>query len=275
MKKPQEDYEAFVAKFERKRTSDDCYTPPEVYDIVLGWLGEQVDLVGAQIIRPFWPDTDYKQVEYPDGCVVVDNPPFSIFAEIVRWYLAHGVRFFLFAQHKTIFNLDAPYTRIVCGADVTFENGAVVKTGFVSNLFGDTLAMSAPDLNERLKAAEYKKKPLPPRYSYPSHVLTFSDLARCSVHGVAISIPRSEAAFVRRLDSQRPSGKAIYGSGFLLSDRQAARMEAALLEADRIKVKEAYKRFKAVKFPGELEAHAWAISDREREIIAQLSAGQA
>ena len=265
MKKPQEDYEAFVAKFERKRTSDDCYTPPEVYDIVLGWLGEQVDLRGAQIIRPFWPHTDYKQVEYPDGCVVVDNPPFSIFAEIVRWYLEHGVRFFLFAQHKTIFNLDAPYTRIVCGADVTFENGAAVRTSFASNLFGDTLAMSVPDLYERLTAAARSKNPLP-RYSYPSHVLTFSSLSRCAVHGVAISIPRSEAAFVRRLDSQQASKKAIYGSGFLLSDRQAARMEAALLEADR---------HKAEKAAQEIEAHAWAISDREREIIAQLSAGQA
>ena len=266
MKKPQEDYEAFVAKFERKRTSDDCYTPPEVYDIVLGWLSEQVDLRGAQIIRPFWPDTDYKQVEYPDGCVVVDNPPFSIFAEIVRWYLAHGVRFFLFAHHKTIFGIDAPYTRLVCGADVIYENGAAVRTSFASNLFGDTLAMSAPDLYERLKAAEYKKKPLPPRYSYPAHVLTFSSLSRCAVHGVAISIPRSEAAFVRQLDSQQASKKAIYGSGFLLSDRQAARMEAALLEADR---------HKAEKSAQEIEAHAWAISDREREIIAQLSAGQA
>ena len=79
MKKRQDDYEAFVAKFERKRTSDDCYTPPEVYDIVRGWLGEQVDLAGAQIVRPFWPDTDYREVEYPDGCVVVDNPPFFDF----------------------------------------------------------------------------------------------------------------------------------------------------------------------------------------------------
>ena len=86
MKKRQDDYEAFVAKFERKRTSDDCYTPPEVYDIVRGWLSEQVDLTGAQIVRPFWPDADYKQMEYPPECVVVDNPPFSIFAEIVRWY---------------------------------------------------------------------------------------------------------------------------------------------------------------------------------------------
>ena len=273
MKKSQEDYEAFVAKFERKKTSDDCYTPPEVYDIVRGWLAERVDLTGVQIVRPFWPHTDYKQVEYPAGCVVLDNPPFSRFAEIVRWYLERGVRFFLFAPHKTIFCLDAPYTRLVCGADVIYENGANVTTSFASNLFGDTLAMSVPDLYERLKAAEYKKKPLPPRYRYPSHLLTFSDLARCSAHGVPVSIPRHEAAFVRRLDSQQAAKKAIYGGGFLLSDRQADRMETALREADRIKVKEAYNRFKAEKFPRELEAHEWAISDREREIIAQLSTG--
>ena len=265
MKKRQDDYEAFVAKFERKRTSDDCYTPPEVYDIVRGWLSEQVDLAGAQIVRPFWPDTDYRGVEYPDGCVVVDNPPFSIFAEIVRWYLERGVRFFLFAQHKTIFGLDAPYTRLVCGAGVIYENGANVATSFASNLFGDTLAMSVPDLYERLTAAARSKDPLP-RYSYPSHVLTFSDLARCASHGVALSIPRNEATFVRRLDSQQASKKGIYGGGFLLSDRQAGRMEEALREADR---------HKAEKAAQEIEAHAWAISDREREIIAQLSAGQA
>ena len=263
MKKRQDDYEAFVAKFERKRTSDDCYTPPEVYDIVRSWIGEQVDLRGAQIVRPFWPDTDYKQVEYPAGCVVVDNPPFSRFVEIVRWYLDRGVRFFLFAPHTTIFNLDAPYTRLVCGAGVIYENGAVVSTSFASNLFGDVLAMSVPDLFERLAAAARSKDPLQ-RYSYPSHLLTFSDLARCARHGVAVSIPRSEAAFVRRLDSQQAAKKAIYGGGFLLSDRQADRMKAALREADRLKAEKAAR---------ELEAYAWTISDRERAIIAQLSPG--
>ena len=259
MKNPQEDYEAFVAKFERKRTSDDCYTPPEVYDIVRGWLSEQVDLTDAQIVRPFWPDADYRGVEYPDGCVVVDNPPFSIFAEIVRWYLERGVRFFLFAQHKTIFTLDAPYTRLVCGAAVIYENGANVATSFASNLFGDTLAMSVPDLYERLMAAARSKSPLP-HYRYPAHLLTFSDLARCSAHGVPVSIPRGEATFVRRLDSQQAVKKAIYGGGFLLSDRQAGSMKAALREADRLKAEKA-------------ASVTWAISDREREIIAQLSTG--
>ena len=32
-----ETYEEFTAKFEPKRTTDDCYTPPEVYGCVLRW----------------------------------------------------------------------------------------------------------------------------------------------------------------------------------------------------------------------------------------------
>ncbi len=29
------DYDGFVEKFKPKKTTDDCYTPPEVYDVVL------------------------------------------------------------------------------------------------------------------------------------------------------------------------------------------------------------------------------------------------
>ncbi|OZG51970.1 ParB-like nuclease [Pseudoscardovia suis] len=54
------------------------------------------------IVRPFWPGADYGRVEYPGGCVVVDNPPFSILSKIIRFYQAHGVRFFLFAPRPGI-----------------------------------------------------------------------------------------------------------------------------------------------------------------------------
>lgn len=32
-----ETYEEFVDKFKPKLTTDDCYTPPEVYDVVASW----------------------------------------------------------------------------------------------------------------------------------------------------------------------------------------------------------------------------------------------
>lgn len=71
-----EDYDGFVAKFKPRKTTDDCYTPQPVYDAVLGWLRENADIEGREIVRPFWPGGDYEHYDYPDGCVVVDNPPF-------------------------------------------------------------------------------------------------------------------------------------------------------------------------------------------------------
>ena len=35
------DYGGFVEKFKPKRTADDCYTPPEVYAVVLDYVRER------------------------------------------------------------------------------------------------------------------------------------------------------------------------------------------------------------------------------------------
>ena len=32
-----DDYGAFVEKFKPKKTTDDCYTPPEVYETIKDW----------------------------------------------------------------------------------------------------------------------------------------------------------------------------------------------------------------------------------------------
>lgn len=42
-------------------------------------------------MRPFWPDGDYEASEYPEACVVVDNPPLSILARIQDLYLGRGI----------------------------------------------------------------------------------------------------------------------------------------------------------------------------------------
>lgn len=39
-----EDYEAFVGKFKPKKTTDDCYTPPEVYEAVADWVANEYNL---------------------------------------------------------------------------------------------------------------------------------------------------------------------------------------------------------------------------------------
>ena len=49
------EYEAFVAKFKSLHTSDDTFTPPNVYAVVRDWCTARYGLAGAPIVRPFWP----------------------------------------------------------------------------------------------------------------------------------------------------------------------------------------------------------------------------
>ena len=44
----------------------------------------------ADVVRPFWPGDDFETFEYPEGYVVVENPPFSILAKIQGFNLGRG-----------------------------------------------------------------------------------------------------------------------------------------------------------------------------------------
>ena len=92
-------YEEFVEKFKPKLTTDDCYTPPEVYEAVKDWAVKEYKLEDREIVRPFYPGGDYEHFNYIDGSVVIDNPPFSILSKIIDFYMERGIKFFLFAPH--------------------------------------------------------------------------------------------------------------------------------------------------------------------------------
>lgn len=224
-----DDYGEFTDKFKPKLTTDDCYTPVEVYEAVLGWLREKVDLSGANIVRPFWPGCDYEAYDYKEDDVVVDNPPFSILAGILRFYQGRGIRFFLFGPQLTLFSTTSSLTYIPCACPVEYANGAKVNTGFISNLFGDVFAMSAPDLRKRIKEAQKKASVSLPRYEYPPEVLTSSMLGYLSTHGVEFTVMRDEVSpsKLSALASQREVGKCIFGHGWLISEKKAAEKKAA------------------------------------------------
>ena len=246
-----EDYDGFVEKFKPKKTTDDCYTPPAVYDAILGWLRENADIEGREIVRPFYPGGDFERFEYPEGCVVVDNPPFSIISKIFRWYMAHKIDFFLFAPHLTLFSTrNIEWTCIVTNAAIIYENGANVNTDFASNLFGDIRIMTAPELRSRIvEACKSAKSQLPqlPKYRYPYNVTSAALLGKIAPH-VDFVVRSSECRFISRLDSQI-GGAAIFGGGVLLSNAKAAEKAAAEKAA----------------------AIVWELSDRERRIIDELS----
>lgn len=226
-----EEYQEFLKKFEAKKTTDDCYTPDNIYDAVRDWAAEKYEIGNAAIVRPFYPGGDYKSEKYPSGCVVIDNPPFSIISEICEWYTKKKINFFLFAPTLTLLGImrgSANY--VACGCGVVYENGASVNTSFVTNMGGNKI-VAAADLREILD--DENKKNLKklhrelPKYSYPDEVLTATMLCYMAAHGVSLEISERDAHFIRALDAQKLSGKALFGSGFLLSEKAAAEKAAA------------------------------------------------
>ena len=82
-----------------------------------------------------------------------------------------------------------------------------------------------------------------PKYSYPDEVLTATMLGYMAAHGTSLEIEAKDVHFIRALDSQKESGKGVFGSGFLLSEKAAAE---------------------------KIDANIWKLSDRERQIVKSL-----
>lgn len=248
-------YDEFVEKFKPKKTTDDCYTPPGIYAVVRDWACKEYGIDPDKIVRPFYPGGDYEHFDYPEGAVVLDNPPFSILAKICAFYLAQGIPFFLFAPSLTCFSGRAIFMQmnhLVCDASIEYDNGAVVKTSFVTSYGEDIVAQTAPELSELINAevARMRKETVKqlPKYIYPDHVISAAIMQRYAHYGVDFKVRRGECVQIGGLDAQRTTKKAIFGSGLLLSDRLAAERAAAERAA----------------------ATAWRLSDREKEIVKGL-----
>lgn len=243
------DYEAFTDKFKHKLTTDDCYTPPKVYEAVKNWACAKYGIDPAKIVRPFYPGGDYESFDYSGGAVVVDNPPFSKFVSICSFYLSEGVPFFLFAPELTLFSGRSIFTQInhiVPGCTVKYENGALVKTAFVTSFDEHIAAMTAPDLGRAIVEAQKEPSKSLPRYDYPDNILTVTMLQKMAHNGISFEIYQKECAQVGRLDAQLAVKKAIYGAGLLLSAEAA---EKAARKKEAIK---------------------WSFSERELKLIEEL-----
>ena len=267
-------YHEFKEKFKPKKTTDDCYTPENIYDAVAEWVATEYNLDRADFVRPFYPGESYQDREYPEGCVVVDNPPFSILAEIIRWYARKGIRFFLFGPALTIFSArQVDVTYICVGADITYANGAQVCTSFVTNM--DTCrARTAPDLYRLIETENdlnvKGSKVHPPKYEFPDCVVTAAILQRWSKHGIDYRLEKDDCVRISALDSMKEVGKAIFGGGYLLSEEAAKTRAEAEKQAVAIAARGGYESFgRLVTVNGESRI-AWAISDRERRIMRKL-----
>ena len=263
-------YDELVEKFKPKKTTDDCMTPPQVYDVVRDWACREYNINPERIVRPFWPGGDYENFDYPDGCVVLDNPPFSIISKICEFYIDHKIKFFLFAPALTIFSgikILKHTNHILCDASITYENGAVVNTGFITNLTEEVVAQTAPELGDVIKNTckmlRQKERIELPKFEYPDHVVTSAMLGKYAKYGVHLKIKKEDCTFISRLDSQRKHKKVIFGGGLLLSDTAAAERAAAERAAAERAAAERMMSSKCM-------TYTWHLSERERQIIKDM-----
>ena len=254
------EYQEFLQKFEAKKTTDDCYTPDIVYDAVADYVASEYNVKKVNFKRPFYPNGDYQKEKYKPSDIVVDNPPFSILASIIDWYNQHKIRYFLFSPQLT--TLGTAINRCAClpvGVQITYENGANVNTSFVTNLEPDEIILRGDprlykmvnDANlENLKTIHREM----PKYTYPKHVLMSPILHAFAKYGIEFTAHKGEVYPIDKLDDQISEKKAIYGKGYLISNRLLAEREKAEREkAEREK------------------ATTWKLSEREMKIIESLA----
>lgn len=256
-----EEYNGFIDKFKPKLTTDDCFTPPTVYEAAKAWAVEEYGWHGRPVVRPFYPGGDYQNEKYPKNCVVIDNPPFSIISEIVGFYDDSGIDYFLFAPHLTCLGIRRAHSRVICAVDVTYENGAKVLTSFVASS-GATIRASS-SLHDKVQAAadEYAKNLTKtfPKYQYPDEVMTATKLALLAQNGQDFEC--DNCVRIAELDAQKETGKAIFGNAYLISSVRAAQAAQAAQAARAAQVARAARAKKCF---------VWELSDREKDIIKEL-----
>lgn len=207
----QQDYNEFVEKFKPKLTTDDCYTPPRVYDTVLNYVCHRWNIKPETVVRPFYPGGDYEHFDY-EGRVVVDNPPFSILMQIIRFYMDHDIKFFLFGPALTLFSYGyvEGVNLIFTSGQIIYENGARVKTGYLTNMPAHKVE-TAPQLSEALKEVQ-RKNDERPKVDLPQHVYKSTDFIGMANRGELVRL--DDVTFKRKFD-----GRPIFGSCCIDNER--------------------------------------------------------
>ena len=220
-----ETYEEFVAKFKKNapKTTDDCYTPQPVYEVVKEYALKLAGLTEETCtpVRPFYPGGDYRNYDYPADAYVIDNPPFSILSEIRQFYLERGIKYFLFAPQNTLFSsMQVCHdTRIPIDIKITYDNGAKVGTGFITNVLGsDILIKTAPELLTELRRTiartqGNKNNVLGVKNEYPPQLFPFQKLS--AVRYADFQIKRSECEIIEKfkMRSECETGNNIKSLG--------------------------------------------------------------
>lgn len=230
-------YEELVESAKPKLTTDDCYTPENIYSVVRDYVAERYGLDPETFVRPFYPGGDYQAEDYT-GKVVVDNPPFSILRKIMNFYNENGIKWFLFTPAmSTVIGTNYREKMHICvGAYITYENGATVLTSFATNLEPagirtDTELLNAINAANEENRQKTKKNKNNTSWKYPPQLLTAAKMNNLANYGIDISFSIDDLHLINKLDNQ-PKNKKIYGCGYLLNQSAADRLAEAEAEAE-------------------------------------------
>ena len=213
------DYEGFVEKFKPKKTTDDCYTPVEIYEVIKDYFVKELHLEGKEIIRPFYPGGDYENFNYPENCVVLDNPPFSILSKIKDFYLKNNIDFILFAPHLTSFGSCRNTCVIVTDSNIKYQNGAIIPTDFCTNLKEEPIWLNG-EIQELIRKVQKNEKKKINKRNFPENVISSARLGKYIKEGVNILIPKESCTFIREVD-----GIKIFGGGFIIDEQTTKKLK--------------------------------------------------
>ena len=258
-------YEELVESAKPKLTTDDCYTPDNVYSVVRDYVAERYGLDPETFVRPFYPGGDYQAEDYT-GKVVVDNPPFSILRKIMNFYNENGIKWFLFTPGmSTVIGTNYREKMHIClGAVITYENGATVRTSFATNLEPAGIrtdpallnAINAANEENRQKTKKIKNMTA---WNYPPQLLTAAKMNYLANYGIDISFSLDDLHRINKLDNQ-PANKSVYGGGYLLNPSAADSLAKAEAEAEAEAEKRRRRGWNCA------EGITIELSDRERKL---------
>ena len=211
-----ENYEEFVEKFKPKKTTDDCYTPERVMNIINDYVEEKYNVDRKNFIRPFYPGGDYEREDYTNK-IVVDNPPFSILKKILDFYDEHNIKYFLFCPALTSTKYADKRTFIVIRDSITYENGASILTGFLTNLGKPETIIVDPELSKKIRLPS-KKKRKPKKY--PKNVIPIGKLGN-----ICARIEKPMTIKVEKIIKKTEEIKNIFGGAAVVDDETAEKIE--------------------------------------------------
>lgn len=117
---------------------DELYTPPELYKLVKNRALELFpEYTDSDVVRPFYPGGDFENFNYPDHCIVIDNPPFSIVSYIQNIYNYRNIKYVLFNDARFLRKSQTVGCVLLHSAGIKYINCTkkCVCLGLVTNLF--------------------------------------------------------------------------------------------------------------------------------------------